>query len=81
MMHGARDPDSASKATPHSHHHSDDLEGRSHKSSSSKAPSWPGMSEIEYLTEKNKTANDKVVLNVGGTKFEVKKGLAFWKQN
>jgi hypothetical protein len=35
------------------------------------ASSWPKMADIEYLVEKNRTAECLVILNVGGTKYEV----------
>ena len=33
--------------------------------------SWPKLAEMEYLIERNKTSNKTVLLNVGGTRFEV----------
>ena len=52
------------------HHH---MSSRNTSRSTANTPSWPRMIDVEYLMQKNKSENKIVYLNVGGTKFEVRK--------
>ncbi len=40
---------------------------------SSQTSSWPHIGDLDELLNRNRTADKVVVLNVGGTKFEVTK--------